>query len=317
MKAAYLLLLLPLLLVGCEKNQSSNEETKKIQASLRTLETKLNSLEKRLSKIEVAKEAAPLANNVSPNSNVDEAILTFNQKLYELEEMLKAAGLDTLSTNEELEASIVTELVEERALSKKREKFQTSMRELRATQSQNDDSRYGQALTDLREKASFRNAFRGGQNETEEQREARRRDREAARDEIISRYPDSYAAAQCQSELVMGRLFQNDYKGALENYNEFIKGSKSTELANDFGGRTATSLQYALAQRAIQEGDYTTANSLISALESSSDDLVFAFGGPGGGRRGQGGRRGFGGFSPQENLITPSQAAGRLRESMK
>ena len=302
-------------LTACEK-KTSDEEAKSVSLALRSLENRLERIEKRLGDLE--KTPAPkVAQAVSvDNGAVDDILASFNEKLYNLEQMLVAAGLDVLSTNESIEASVVTELVEEKALSMRREKYQTSMRELRETQRNSDTERYGQNFTELQEKTRFR--WGGNRDESQEDREKRVQEMQQAREELIRQYPDSYAAAQLQAENAGWNLAQNNYQEALKAYKSMMESEKGSEVVNEWGTRNATGLQYSLANKAIEEGDYATARSIIKDLESSNDDMVMAFEGFGGGRGGRGGRRGGpgGGFRMEDNLISKNQAVNKLNEKM-
>ncbi|MBO7435686.1 hypothetical protein J6U76_06820, partial [bacterium] len=113
-----------------------------------------------------------------------------------------------------------------------------------------------------------------------------------------------------------------NYQDALSTYKDLMASSKGTEAVNEWGVRNVTGLQYSLANKAIEEGDYATARSIMKDLESSNDDMVMAFdgfggGGPGG-RGGRGGRRGGpgGGFRMEDNLVSKNQALNKLNEKM-
>ena len=303
-------------LTACEK-KTSDDEAKSVSLALRSLENRLERIEKRLGDLE--KTPAPKAAQAVSvdNGAVDDILASFNEKLYNLEQMLVAAGLDVLSTNESIEASVVTELVEEKALSMRREKYQTSMRELRETQRKSDSDNYGAAFTELQEKTRFR--WGGNRDESQEDREKRMQEMQQAREDLIRQYPDSYAAAQLQAESATWNLMQNNYQEALKAYKSMMDSEKGAEVVNDWGLRNATGLQYSLANKAIEEGDYATARSIIKDLESSNDDMVMAFEGFGGGRGGRGGRRGGGpggGFRMEDNLISKNQAVNKLNEKM-
>ena len=304
-----------LLAVACEK-QSNSDELKSISLSLRSLENRLEKIEKRMGTLEKApqsgKETIKIA---SDNGNVDEILEAFNEKLYNLEQMMVAAGFDVLSTNEDIEVSAMAELVEEKTMEKRREKYQTSMRELRDTQRKSDSDNYGTAFTELQEKTRFR--WGGNRNESQEDREKRMQEMVQAREDLIRQYPDSYAAAQLRAESAAWNLMQNNYSDALKTYKELMASEKGTEAVNDFGMRNVTGLQYSLANKAIEEGDYATARSIMKDLESSSDDLVMAFEGFGGGRGrgGRGGRPGGPGRM-EDNLISKNQAISKLNDKM-
>lgn len=307
-----------LLAVACEK-QSNNDELKSISLSLRSLENRLEKIEKRMGTLEKAPQSGKETIKVaSDNGNVDEILEAFNEKLYNLEQMMVAAGFDVLSTNEDIEVSAMAELVEEKTMEKRREKYQTSMRELRDTQRKSDSEKFGTAFTELQEKTRFR--WGGNRNESQEDREKRMQEMTQAREDLIRQYPDSYAAAQLRAESAAWNLMQNNYSEALKTYKELMASEKGTEAVNDFGMRNATGLQYSLANKAIEEGDYATARSIMKDLESSSDDLVMAFEGFGGGR-GRGGRGGRGGGPGgpgrmEDNLISKNQAISKLNDKM-
>ena len=303
-----------LLAVACEK-QSNNDELKSISLSLRSLENRLEKIEKRMGNLEKAPSAKTEIQKVSTDGNVDEILEAFNEKLYNLEQMMVAAGFDVLSTNEDIEVSAMAELVEEKTMEKRREKYQASMRELRDTQRSSDSEKFGTAFTELQEKTRFR--WGGNRNESQEDREKRMQEMTQAREDLIRQYPDSYAAAQLRAESAAWNLMQNKYQDALKTYKELMASEKGTEAVNDFGMRNATGLQYSLANKAIEEGDYATARSIIKDLESSSDDMVMAFEGFGGGRGrgGRGGRPGGPGRM-EDNLISKNQAVSKLNDKL-
>jgi hypothetical protein len=302
-------------LVGCEK-KTNDDEMKSVSLSLRSLENRLEKIEKRLGSLEKAPSAKAEVTSVSVSGDVDDILASFNEKLYNLEQMMVAAGFDVLSTNEDIEVSAMAELVEEKTMEKRREKYQTTMRELRDTQRKSDSDNYGAAFTELQEKTRFR--WGGNRNESQEDREKRMQEMQQAREDLIRQYPDSYAAAQLRAETAAWNLMQNNYQDALSTYKDLMASSKGTEAVNEWGVRNVTGLQYSLANKAIEEGDYATARSIMKDLESSGDDLVMAFEGFGGGRGGRGGRRGGpgGGFRMEDNLISRNQAISKLNDKM-
>ena len=189
-----------LVLLGCQKSDTSGEETKNLSMSVRSLETKLDKLEKRLAAIEKKPAAPRAAAAASGNSDaVEETLAAFNEKLYNLEQMMVAAGFNVISTNEDLEVSAMAELVEEKTLTMRREKYQTAMRELRDTQRQSDQEKYGQQFTELQEKTRFR--WGGNRNESQEDREKRMQEMVQAREDLIRQYP-------CPKKLSCGALSQ-------------------------------------------------------------------------------------------------------------
>ena len=302
------------IMVGCEK-KTNDDEMKSVALSLRSLENRIEKIEKRMGTLEKAPSAKTEIQKVSTDGNVDEILEAFNEKLYNLEQMMVAAGFDVLSTNEDIEVSAMAELVEEKTMEKRREKYQTSMRELRDTQRKSDSDNYGTAFTELQEKTRFR--WGGNRNESQEDRGKRMQEMVQAREDLIRQYPDSYAAAQLRAESAAWNLMQNNYSDALKTYKELMASEKGSEAVNDFGMRNATGLQYSLASKAIEEGDYATARSIMKDLESSSDDLVMAFEGFGGGRGrgGRGGRPGGPGRM-EDNLISKNQAISKLNDKM-
>lgn len=316
-----LLFLFSLAMLGCQKSDTSGEEAKNLSMSVRSLEAKLDKLEKRISEMEKKPAASREAVVSSGDSGaVEETLAAFNEKLYNLEQMMVAAGFNVISTNEDLEVSAMAELVEEKTMTMRREKYQTAMRELRDTQRKSDSDNYGAAFTELQEKTRFR--WGGNRNESQEDREKRMQEMVQAREDLIRQYPDSYAAAQLRAETAAWNLMQNNYQDALSTYKDLMASSKGAEAVNDFGMRNVTGLQYSLANKAIEEGDYATARSIMKDLESSNDDMVMAFdgfggGGPGG-RGGRGGRRGGpgGGFRMEDNLVSKNQALNKLNEKM-
>ena len=303
-------------LVGCEK-KTNDDEMKSVSLSLRSLENRLDKIEKRLGSLEKAPSAKAEVTNVSVSGDVDDILASFNEKLYNLEQMMVAAGFDVLSTNEDIEVSAMAELVEEKTMEKRREKYQTTMRELRDTQRKSDSDNYGAAFTELQEKTRFR--WGGNRNESQEDREKRMQEMVQARENLIRQYPDSYAAAQLRAETAAWNLMQNNYQDALSTYKDLMASSKGTEAVNEWGVRNVTGLQYSLANKAIEEGDYATARSIMKDLESSGDDLVMAFDGPRGGGPGRGGRGGGpgrGGFRMEDNLVSKNQAISKLNDKM-
>ncbi len=302
-------------LAGCEK-KTNDDEMKSVALSLRSLENRLEKIEKRIAGLEKAPKPKTEVPSVSASGDVDDILASFNEKLYNLEQMMVAAGFDVLSTNEDIEVSAMAELVEEKTMEKRREKYQATMRELRDTQRKSDSDNYGAAFTELQEKTRFR--WGGNRNESQEDREKRMQEMVQAREDLIRQYPDSYAAAQLRAETAAWNLMQNNYQDALSTYKDLMASSKGTEAVNEWGVRNVTGLQYSLANKAIEEGDYATARSIMKDLESSGDDLVMAFEGFGGGRGGRGGRRGGpgGGFRMEDNLISRNQAISKLNDKM-
>lgn len=292
-----------LLLSACQKAPDNSEALRTLQTELSKCAQTMDDLNKRLFQLEKTnlEKGKGVVVASDDNTEVYNTLMAFNEKLYELESMMKAAGLDSLSTNEN--AAVMTELVEEKALSMKREKYSTTMRSLRDDQRKSDSEKYGEAFTALEEKTRFRPRRGGNQGDA-------MNERETAQQEILAKYPDSYAATQIKSERVARNMFQGNYQDALASYKEYMQNSNAQESVNDFGMRNSTSLQYSLANSAIENGDTATARELIAALENSGDDMVFAFGSN---------SRGFGGpgRGPQENLISRNDAVADLTKRLK
>jgi hypothetical protein len=215
-----------------------------------------------------------LKDRVTPGSA--EAIDAYGDELMRLKEIIDATGLGQLAEEGGVDLAFLKEMSARRS---RMMGMASSRRELMERNSEMhlaDEEAYGAELLSLYETAQFK---RGGKADAKAQ--------EAAFNEILDRYPDSYAAASLIAERALLASVKRDSE-ALEGYHDMLDSYDNEDLRNvvtNRGAEAMPAIKAGLARIYIQEGRTEDAAEVLDSLELSYGDSTI-FTGRGGGRRG-------------------------------
>jgi len=209
-------------------------------------------------------------------SGVADILRSQQDEIVRLKEVIDATGLDQLSENGDLDLTVLKELSQRRSRMMEMVSSRQANMEKNNQRHNDDDAFYGDELKSLYEKARLR--FNRNSDEKE---------REAAFNEIIQEYPDSYAAASLLAERALEATAKQDTE-SVEKYYHMLLDS-GNEAARDViagqGMEALPMIETYLARQYIRDGRTQDAKEMIDSLdENYANSMVFL-------GRGQGGRR--------------------------
>ena len=197
-------------------------------------------------------------------------LVSLNDAMYQLEEIVDASGLKSIATNLAVDPSILKNMYDEQFLRKKQNDFRERMTEINTAQHKADEQEYGEEVKPLYDSARFQfGRGRGGNNKEAEAK------REQAKKELLENYPDANATAMVVAESAIGSAFRGNLKDVEENYALLMENDKRSQVVTDWGMKAAPTLQYYLASQFIEKGRKQEAEDMIYQLEQSGEDMVF------------------------------------------
>jgi len=211
------------------------------------------------------------------DSGVADILRSQQDEIVRLKEIIDATGLDQLSEYGDLDLTVLKELSQRRSRMMEMVSSRQANMEKNTQRHNEDDAFYGGELGSLYEKARIR--FNRNSDEKE---------REAAFNEIIQEYPDSYATASLLAERALEATAKQDTE-SVEKYYHMLLDS-GNEAARDViagqGIEAMPMIETYLARQYIRDGRTQDAKEMIDSLdENYANSMVFL-------GRGQGGRRG-------------------------
>jgi hypothetical protein len=191
-------------------------------------------------------------------------LVSLNDAMYQLEEIVDASGLKSIATNLAVDPSILKNMYDEQLLRKKQTEFRERMTEINTAQHKADEQEYGEEVKPLYDSARFQfGRGRGGNNKEAEAK------REQAKKELLENYPDANATAMVVAESAIGSAFRGNLKDVEENYALLMENDKRSQVVTDWGMKAAPTLQYYLASQFIEKGRKQEAVDIIYQLEQS------------------------------------------------
>jgi len=274
-----------ILAVTGEKNTDKTQITSvpKSSASIELLGSRMTKLEKQMRDISgtlqelKSSQERRTASRVKIDENAPEDLnaylVSLNDAMYQLEEIVDASGLKSIATNMAVDPSILKNMYDEQLRRKKETEFRENMTEINIAQHKADKQEYGEEIKSLYESARFRFGRGGGGN----QEEARVK-REKAKQELLENYPDANSTAMVVAESAIGAAFRSNLKDVESNYALLMENDKRAQVVTDWGMKAAPTIQYYLASQYIEKGRTQEAEDMIYQLEQSGDDMVFGAG---------------------------------------
>jgi len=259
------------------------------------LQNEINSLKSKLTE---------LATNVASNAketkrdNSDIYLEGMSELVNDMSQMLDSSGLTTIATNE-ASGRVMQRVVDDYANRMKIEEYTAKMGKIAAEQSADDGQRYGKEFSDLADSAG---RFWGNNPANA-----------SNRNELIKKYPESYAAFNAMSINLMMELSTNNIDAAVKWYDVMLN-SRYNEAVSQANTKTLLSAQYMLANSLIEADRTSEAWDIISILEDNSDDMVLSMNV---GRNRRGGRQQQMPFGQNRRPIqTAAEAAKILKEKI-
>jgi len=288
-----------------------------LSSRMATLEKQLRDMSGTLAQLKVSEDRRSTArvkiDDTSPES-VNEYLVSLNDAMYKLEELVDATGLKSIATNLAVDPTILKNLYDQQARRKRERDYRTAMSDFSTAQHKADEEKYGEDIKKMYEATRFQFGGRGRRNRNEnmsreEQQAAREKmmaERDKAVEGLIDQYPDSHAAGVLIAETGMRAAMRGNIEDAEKYYSMMTENDTRAQTVTDRGSKALPTMQYYLAAQYIEAGRVQDAENLIYQLEQNQEDMISA-----GGRGGRGGRRGGGGYQ------TTQEAAKNLRDRMK
>ena len=219
-------------------------------------------------------EIAPAAGSTAERLLDEQArrIEDLERRLVQITRVMRASGLDAatpLLSGPPGSEPLLTTISEQYAARARFEENRQRLSERAAQMRRRDLETYGpsdfQRLTELSQKARPR---RG--NETQ----AERAEREAALNNLMSNYPESWAASVAVAEQALDAAMNRNTQGAEMYYESLLGTSPYGEVVTEQGIDAIPTLQTYLARQYIQEGRSADAAAILEALSAHSDRLI-------------------------------------------
>ena len=196
-----------------------------------------------------------------------------DDELMRLKQIIDSIGLGQLAEDGDVDLSFLKDMSDRRSrmmdMASSRRDLVEKSRELHAA----DEAQYDVALQSLYDKARFK---RGSDLDEKE--------REAAFNQVVDKYPDSYAAASLIAERALAASLKKD-TATMEKYHDMLLSYDNEDFRNvvtNRGAETMPAIEASLARQYIQDGRTEDAEYLLDSLEQNySDSMIFS------GRQGQ------------------------------
>jgi len=166
-----------------------------------------------------------------------------------------------------VDPNVIQELYEERVQKKVIDSELEFLREINGEQRQMDQSRYNNEANDLYRKTLPRGL---GNNLSEEEREK-------ALDELLDKYPDSYAAAKAVSVKALESVMRGNIDTAETYYNLLVnvQAEKPDRVVLDSGFEAVPTVTHTLAWAYYRSGRMEDVKAMVKTMEESYLDSVY------------------------------------------
>jgi tetratricopeptide (TPR) repeat protein len=185
--------------------------------------------------------------------------------------------LTELARNENLDPEVLQEIYDERMQQKDIEQYRKKLIDWNAEQRKIDKEQYGEELDELYQHARL---ARGTGVSAEE--------REAAFNELLEKYPDSYAAAKLISDRAfLSALMKRDISET-EKYYDMLMANDNDYFRNvvtDTGMEAVPAIEHNLAYLYLRDGRIDEAKSMLDSLDTNYPESFVIIRTPPSGRR--------------------------------
>lgn len=258
-----------------------------------TLQRKFDGIESRLAALATDRIGSPGSTIPFPNQTAttisgkgkDIPGAAYQDELSRLKQIVKAAGLEKLTEEGDVDLSFLKDMSDRRSgmmkMMSHRRDLLTRKEELHAA----DAEQYDDGLSSLYQRARFQ---RGDDPDDEDRMEAFK--------EMLERYPDAYATASLIAERALHGALRRDSAQVEEYYGKLVSGEYGdfTDIITDRGVEAIPAIEHYLARQYIRDGREAEAETLIDSLEENyAASLIFT------GRRGRAGAP----FQPVSDIV--------------
>lgn len=250
-------------------NSSKNAE-KQFAASVQGLRQNMVRLESRIEEFEklVKEKQAPLlASNVKGGSKANSDKGRKNKKEKMVKAVQASTGQNQLDSIADIDPNVIQELHDERVKKNEIESDLSYLREISGEQRQLDKNQYNEEVNELYRQTLPR---RFGNNLSEEERLN-------ALNELLEKYPDSYAAAKAVSAKVIESVRGNNIETAEEYYNMLleVQAEKTNRVVLDSGFEAVPTVEHTLAWAYYRSGRTEDVKTMVKSLEENYSDSVY------------------------------------------
>jgi hypothetical protein len=250
-------------------NSSKNTE-KQFTASAQDLRQNMVRLESRIKEFEKLikeKQASPTASNIKgiSKAGIDESIRNKKQKIVKaVQAPTRQNQLDMIA---DIDPNVIQELHDERVKKNEIEDEVNYLRGISGEQRQLDKNKYDEEINELYRQTLPR---RFGNSLSEEERLN-------ALNELLEKYPDSYAAAKAVSSKAIESVMRNNIETAEEYYNMLldVQAEKTDRVVLDSGFEAVPTVEHTLAYAYYRSGRTEDVESIVKSLEDNYSDSVF------------------------------------------
>ena len=248
----------------------SKKTEKQFTASVLDLKNQMLKLESRIKdfeKIINEKQSAPLASNLKAAPKVTFALNNKNKNPKKARPGQGATKKIQLDEIADIDPNVILELHDERVRKNEIDSELEYLREISGEQRQLDKNKYDEEINELYRKTLPR---RFGGNLSEEERMN-------ALNELLEKYPDSYAAAKAVSSKAIESVFRNDIGKAEEYYDMLIdvQSKKADRVVLDSGFEAVPTVEHTLAYAYYRSGQIEDVKTMVKSLEENYSDSLF------------------------------------------
>jgi hypothetical protein len=250
-------------------NSAKNTE-KQFAASVKTLKQEMVQLGTRIKEFEKLlkeTEASPTASNLKGALKAGIHVNLKNKKQKTVNAVPAPTKQNQLDVIADLDPNIIQELHDERVMKNEIESELDYLRGISGEQRQFDKNKYDEEINDLYRKTLPR---RFGGNLSEEERQQ-------ALDELLDKYPDSYAAAKAVSSKALESVMRNNLEAAEGYYDMLldVQGKKTDRVVLDNGFEAVPTVEHTMAYAYFRSGRTEDVKAMVKSLEENYSDSLF------------------------------------------
>ncbi len=253
------------------KAYNSSKNTKKqLAASVKDLRQHLVQLESRVKDFEKLINEKQITSTASNLKGVPKASIDKNSK-NEKQKMVKVFQGSTIQNQldmiADIDPNVILELHDERVKKNEIESELNYLRGISGEQRQFDKNKYDEEINELYRQTLPR---RFGGNSSEEERLN-------ALNELLDKYPDSYAAAKAVSSKAIESVMRNNIGTAKEYYDMLldVQAKKTDRVVLDSGFEAVPTVEHALAYAYYRSGRTEDVKTMVKSLEENYSDSLY------------------------------------------
>lgn len=183
------------------------------------------------------------------------------QTLQQMEQILDSTGLAQLAENENVDPHILQQMYDEYAQRNQIASYRQQLLQKDGERLGADRKNYGEDLMSLYELARHR---RGSDTDSET--------REKAFEEMLEKYPDTYATAKVIAERAVRSAFRSNTTAVEDYYHLLRQNDKFSTVTTDRGMEVMPNIEHYLAQQYLRDGRIEDARVLRDSLELNFSD---------------------------------------------